>query len=116
MTQFAHSLITPTTGSLTDSTGPSPSTWATLDSKLKLKVIDTSLPFGEQLGWLVFNMYNSVIMSTNIDIDNKAIQPYELEIFGISAEDVLLREFDATKLKAAVVAMRNIVKLRYNQS
>jgi hypothetical protein len=46
LTQTAHSLITPTTGSLTDTTGPSPSTWATIDSKLKLKVIDTSLPFG----------------------------------------------------------------------
>ena len=55
-------------------------------------------------------------MSTNIDIDNKAIQPYELEIFGISAEDVLLREYSATTLHAAVIAMRNIVKLRYNHS
>jgi hypothetical protein len=43
-------------------------------------------------------MYNSVIMRVDIDINNKAIQPYELEIYGISAEDVLVREFSYTTL------------------
>ena len=98
LTLTTTSLTGPTTGSLTDLTGPAPSTWATIEAKLKLKAIDSTLPFGQQLGWLVFNMYNSVIMRVDIDINNKAIQPYELEIYGISAEDVLLREFSYTTL------------------
>ncbi|MFO0116057.1 MAG: hypothetical protein ACK521_00015 [bacterium] len=54
--------------------------------------------------------------SSDSDINSKDIQPFELDIYGISADDVLLREFDATKLKAAVVAMRNVVKTTYNNA
>jgi len=43
-------------------------------------------------------MYNSVIMRIDNEINDKPIQPYELEIYGISAEEVLLREFSLTTL------------------
>lgn len=61
-------------------------------------------------------MYESVILKTSGPnlINTALVQPYELEIFGISAEDILLRELTANNIFDAVVAMRNIVNSKYN--
>ena len=49
-------------------------------------------------------------------MNTAAVQPYELEIFGISVEDILLRELTAQNIKDAVVVMRNVVNAKYNTS
>lgn len=111
LTLTTTALTVPTTGSLYDQTGSltTPDLWTS---------IDKTLPFGQQLGWLVFNMYESVIPKVSGPnlINSAPVQPYELEIFGISAEDILLRELTVLNIFDAVVAMRNIVNSKYNLS
>jgi len=55
LTQTTTSLTVPTTGSLYDMTG----TTSTIATNFLWNIPNT-LPFGQQIGWLVFNMYERV--------------------------------------------------------
>lgn len=55
-------------------------------------------------------MYEKSISSSLVNSPN----PYELELYGISAEDILLRDLTPTQISAAVIEMRKLVILKYN--
>jgi len=103
LTSTSIKLTVPTTGSLYDASGSSTSTvvWT---------AIDNTIPIGQQIGWLVFNMYEKSISTSLVNSPN----PYELELYGISAEDILLRDLTPTQISAAVIEMRKLVILKYN--
>ena len=102
LTLSTTDLTVPLTGSLSDNNGSG--AWTT--------AIDNTLPFGQQLGWLVFNMYErQFTISTTA-----AVNLNELELYGIAAEDILIRELTPDQIKAAVIEMRKIVTAKYNAS